>query len=129
MFPKVAKYAIEKKLLKDESREHPYQQAKETGSSKVYVLLFCICKKASELVSYSVKRLINFTGTFLLSVNKGVIWSFLIGYVHLSSSQVFQVCPKISEVGSKQVGTKLPYDLIMIQVGSGQVGSESASKS
>ena len=70
----------------------------------------------SESVSYSVKRSINFTGTFSLSVNKGVIWSFLTWCVHLSSSQVFQVCHKISEVGSKQVGTKLPNDLIMILI-------------
>ena len=78
------------------------------GSSKVYVLLFFIWKKVSESVSCSVKRSINFTGTFSLSVNKGVIWSFL--------SQVFQVCQKISEVGSKQVSTKLPNDLIMILI-------------
>ena len=70
----------------------------------------------SESVSYSVKRSINFTGTFSLSVNKGVIWSFLTWCVHLSSPQVFQVCHKIIEVGSKQVGTKLPNDLIMILI-------------
>ena len=70
----------------------------------------------SESVSYLVKRSINFTGTFSLSVNRGVIWSFLTWYVHLSSSQVFQVCHNISEVGSKQVGTKLPNDVIMILI-------------
>ena len=86
------------------------------GSSKVYVLLYFIWKTVSESVSYSVKRSINFTGTFSLSVNRGVIWSFLTWYVHLSSSQVFQVCHNISEVGSKQVGTKLPNDLIMILI-------------
>ena len=70
----------------------------------------------SESVSYLVKRSIHFTGTFSLSVNKGVIWSFLTWCVYLSSSQVFQMCPKISEVGSKQVGTKLLNDLIMILI-------------
>ena len=72
---------------------------------------FFLWKKVSESVSYSVKRSIHFTGTFSLSVNKGVIWSFRTWCVHLSSSQVFQVCPKISDVG-----TKLPNDLIMILI-------------
>ena len=70
----------------------------------------------SELVSYSVKRSINFTRTFSLSVNKGVIWSFL--HLVCSSFIIAGVSgvPKISEVGNNQVGTELPNDLVTILI-------------
>ena len=72
----VQTYISPKLCLTPEIKPKYFRTGECVGIGQTTVFFINIWKKVSELVSYSVKRSINFTGTFSLSVKKGVIWSF-----------------------------------------------------